>query len=425
MSDSDVSDKKRINKQIILNSWGNCIHPEYSVYPHPPFRKKPNGVDLRLVGLRQGLQWVLHKGNGEITPLTLNQVERKIATVVLAQDADLSSKDIREIRLMAELMASKNDFNSQEKMIIPETSVAPVRTLSCEGWCYKRLDFDPDPLADSTIWETETLPRIKSNLPAFLAWVGSLFDPTSNREKYLWIWGKGETGKSSICEVLLEMFGDAAAMRRGKKIDSNWFTSTLVGIRLCHLPEAKPDLVGNGEWKTLTGERYHEIERKGEQPQTARIDTKFMITSNDEPHLPHGNEHLRRIILIETERPKGWVATRSTDETMDLLRKGLPWLLSRAIEEYQKNPKLTCDTTAAEEIQEENPSEVLFNRFFIADSHATTLNSEIRTTAELFKRGDLNKFIRYCIEAQGCVRKQLTADSRGLVGLRRKYQCNF
>lgn len=420
MPDSDVSDKKKINKQIILNSWANCIHPEHCAYPHTPFRKKPNGIDLRLVGLHRGLQWVEHKKNGEITPLTLEEVERNLATVILDQDKDLSSKDIKEIRRMAELMAKKNDNNSQEKMIIPERLVAPVRTLSCEGWCYKRLDFDPDIWADSTIWESETLPRIKSNLSPFLAWIGSLFDPTSNREKYIWMWGKGETGKSTICEVLMEMFGDAAAMRRCKKIESNWFTSTLVGIRMCHLPEAKADLVGNGEWKTLTGERYHEIERKGEQPQTARIDTKFIITSNDQPNLPHGNEHLRRIILVETEKPPDWVATRSADETMELLREGLPWLLARCIDEYQANTRLVCDTTEAEEIQEENPNEVLFKRHFLADSHATTLISEIRTTAELFKRGDLNRFIRYCIEAQGCVRKQISAESKGISGLRRK-----
>ncbi len=423
MSSESTTNPKKLPKQYFINQWAQTIHPSFAENDFLPIKKfssYANGCDLRLVGLKRGLQWCRHKGNQELCPIARDEVERTIAAVVMGPSSDFGSKDIAEIRKMAELLAEKQDKNSSEKMIIPEDDVAPVRSLTNTGWCYKRLPFDPDINADPTIWQEEVFTRIKTNLDPFLAWIGSLFDPRSNREKYVWMWGAGETGKSTITEVILEMFGDAGATRRHKKIDSNWFTSTLVGVRLCHLPEARADLVGNGDWKTLTGERYHEIERKGEQPRNATLHTKFLITSNDQPTLPHGNEHLRRIVLVETAKPDGWVATRTTDETMSLLRDGLPWFLARCADEYELNPKIICDTSDAESIQEECPHQVMFDRLFKIDAHSTCTISEIRNATELYKKGDLSRFLKWCEDHKGAKRKQLDAQNKGVCGIRRK-----
>lgn len=423
MSDDAIIKPKKIPKQLIINNYAKTLHPgfmesEFNAYKK--FSSHTAGKDLRLIGLKKGLQWVEHKGNQELVPISSNEVDRSIAKVVLANEQDFGSKDISEIRRMAELYAEKEDINPFDKMIIPEQFVSPVRTKSDRGWCYKKLDFDPDINSDPTIWTEEVFPRIKTNLEPFLAWIGSLFDHHSNREKYIWMWGGGETGKSTITEVILELFGSAAATRRHRKIESNWFTSTLVGIRLCHIPEARPDMVGNGEWKTLTGEKYHEIEKKGEQPRDATLYTKFLITSNDQPNLPHGNEHLRRIVLVETVKPEGWVATRTAEETKELLRRGFPWFLAVCLNEYRKNKKISCDTSDAENLQEECPHAIMFERLFKLDDHGQCSISEIRNVTELYKKGDLSKFISWCEKTYGVKRKQLSATQKGICGMRRK-----
>ncbi len=300
---------------------------------------------------------------------------------------------------------SKQESDIFRDAVILEENVYPVLFKSQPGLTWKRLDFDPDIRCHPGLWE-DFLERFEnlegvSNAEAFLAWIGSVLDPDSNREQYIWLQGEGSTGKSRIVHALMQCFGDAATSERcpNKHSDNKFLLSGLENKRFVNISEADSDFVQSNLFKSLTGDDFHKIENKWEKPYTKKIFCKFFITSNDVPVVPPKIEHIRRIILCELGELKT-PAMRQVDVDKNLAY-GLPWLFARALEEYDKVRHLAsipCDTSVVEEysgmIGEE--AQLLFAKHFVQMPGGWVSSADIyqRLGMDGLKGNEARKIIR-------------------------------
>lgn len=416
-----IANKNKESKQELLNELAREIHPAGLRRNVSPFREQLHGVDLRILKTKGCKVWVIHTGDQEL--IECADIASCFGNVYLSACSDIGTNDLKEIERIAFLSAESMDGELREKkwdtdFVIDSKDVAPVRFLNEPGWCWKRLPFDPDINGDRTIWETELFPRFKSNLQVFLAWVGSLFDYESQREKYIWMYGGGESGKSTICDFLIEIFGSAAGVRRPDSFDSPFFMSGLVGNRLTVMPEATSKLITGGKWKSVTGDDYHEIEKKYQNAFVSRIYTKFIVASNEYPNIPTGHEHRRRIILVETERPKGWKQVRTKQQTMDLLAEGCPYFFALCKEAYENDKMLSgVDYSAVDEIQEDD-WKVVASEKFVRDEYSSITNTQFTNTADVdsYKLRVLAKYLK----KEWGITAYRTHAGRGYKGLRLK-----
>ena len=84
--------------------------------------------------------------------------------------------------------------------------ISPVNLKTDSGLCWHRLPFDledgPTPVFD------EMFSRIDAP-KSVMAWIGSLLDPQADLQQYLWIYGDGQNGKSSLSNFLRKVLGPA------------------------------------------------------------------------------------------------------------------------------------------------------------------------------------------------------------------------
>lgn len=413
---------KKVSKGEIVSDFARSIHP-VSISTNGCMRSLPKFPnDLRFVKMGESLKYVQHLGDGVLIPITMEDAASAFACSLGNLCIDYGSKDFMEMAKLAKLSAKMYEDDAIKKceymktisvdvqflpLIIEENEVVPVREKSDWGWCWKRLDFDADPNGDPGAWLSEVKPRVKTNWHSFCAFIGSLFDPNSSRERYVWLYGGGESGKSTICDAIQEVFGNSSVSRDASKIKEKWFTASILGKRLVVLNEASPKTVNSGTWKSLTGEDHHECEDKGEKIYTARIDAKFVITSNDYPDVASGEEHSRRIILVETEKPDDWVPTNENTKarTLQRLKDGWPWFLDYCKQEYEKNPRLVPETMeTVHELQGEDENAEKFHELFVKDKAGIVTYKDLKKALPDWERYRLRKFIAYCIKVPKVVR---------------------
>jgi hypothetical protein len=257
------------------------------------------------------------------------------------------------------------DFSRNEPIILSEDDIAPVLFKSQEGYCWHRLPFDP---VEGYLGLWIDVADRMTNWPSFLAWLGSLFDPDSNREQFIWIVGEGETGKSTLIDVLLGCFGPSAMATNCEAADERWFVSDLVGRRIAYIDEAKAGFVKGAKIKTLTGNSKQRCEAKYQSAKTVTINTKFIFSSNEFPDIPNKKEYLRRIILCEMSAITDKTMTRT--EAEEGYRRGLPALFHEALNAWEQSKgshKIASDQESILDYagQSDTDAELSFQKFFV------------------------------------------------------------
>lgn len=162
---------------------------------------------------------------------------------------------------------------------------------------FRRLPFDYDPSAVCPEIFKEMLDRT-SNVEAFVLFIGSLLDARSYRQQYLWLYGEGGNGKGAINQMLFNVFGKAYYSLKPPTQNDRFWNAKLAGIRVGVFPDcASATYVTSGDFKILCGNDPIDIERKGKDSYTKRIDTKFIFLSNEMPVLSSEKADLRRAIF--------------------------------------------------------------------------------------------------------------------------------
>jgi hypothetical protein len=174
--------------------------------------------------------------------------------------------------------------------------IKPVGFKSEPGFAFHKLDFDPAS-GKSPIFD-EFLARTTNN-EELCAFIWSLFEPESDTQQYLWLYGDGGNGKSSLGDFLSQCLGSSYMSKNGVNAYNNKnFSSTLIGKRLAVFEDSNSTkFVQSGTFKELTGGGLVEVEAKYEHAYSTRLFVKFMFLSNFEPEISSKQADLRRLIL--------------------------------------------------------------------------------------------------------------------------------
>ena len=269
-----------------------------------------------------------------------------------------------------------------------------VRFKSEAGLCFHRLPFDPVMDAskqDHPLWK-EFLGRCSDPI-ALEAFIGSIFVPESDRHQYLWLYGHGNNGKSTLIKFLHKCLGIAAfSTEPPKKKDDNFWTYRLIGKRLVTLPDCSDYAFPSSQkFKMISGGDKIAVEPKGKQAFNVDLNCKFVFASNEKPSISSQKADLRRVIFCKIDQIKGRIKT----DYFDKLWAEAPSIVGACLlRYYQWCPDNGPIQTNSEEIlniiEEENSSfDYLFNKFFALDTREGVKPGE----AYRFSRSE---FARFC-----------------------------
>ncbi len=169
------------------------------------------------------------------------------------------------------------------------------------------IDFDGSEANAMAILEKiappwfEQLSRMNNRL-GFMSYLGAIIDPEAHPQQYVWLYGKGNDGKSTIIQVLQNLFGPAAMKSEWPDNPNNFYTSRMESRRLLLLDDQEHGkVVRSGLWKTITGSDTITIEHKGQSPYVVPNLLLLVSASNSRPEGSADSADTRRLVLCECE----------------------------------------------------------------------------------------------------------------------------
>lgn len=210
--------------------------------------------------------------------------------------------------------------------------IEPVLFKSDIGYCFRRLSFDPKHGQTPTFDE---LMSRTSNARALKAWIGSLFDAGSERQQYVWIFGDGMNGKSSLAKFLQNIFGPGATSAQPPGRDVRFWTAQFLGKRLAIMPDCSDfTFINSGLFKSHTGGDHIPVEEKGQGTYCIEPTWKFLILSNQKPSIEDEASAVRRAIYCKMSP----ITTKRLADTtyQALLNSEAPAFIAQCIDCYKE-----------------------------------------------------------------------------------------
>lgn len=260
--------------------------------------------------------------------------------------------------------------------------VADVRQLSEPGLTYSRLPFDfiEDKNCDHCPLFKELMDRTENSL-AMRIWIGSLFDPNSYMQQYLWVYGRGHDGKSVLADVIYNAFTKSGGFSTGTpNMNDKFWSFNLVNKRFVLFPDSNNStFITSGTFKSLTGGDVVSVEIKNGPCFTVTLRAKYMFLSNKKPSIDSNEADQRRIIYCAVD-PR---TEKTTDpEYKKRLAQEAPYIFGHCFGEYLENcapgMPVPTDRSISMNLAESNERKFrdAFEEFFeIPDDEETRINS--------------------------------------------------
>lgn len=209
---------------------------------------------------------------------------------------------------------------------------AQFRLKSDPGLCFQRLSFDLQPDFGEHPLFDELLSRM-TNKDAIVDWLGSLFDLESDRSQYVWVYGDGLNGKTSLLKMLKSVFGKSYASLETPHHQDRFWSMQLIGKRLVGFEEVSDqNFVTSAKFKNLTGNENIFVEAKGKMGYNVNINSKFIFCSNEKPNISSARADLRRAIYCFIEP----IVDLPQTNYVDRLIKEAPAILSNCAYLYRQ-----------------------------------------------------------------------------------------
>lgn len=287
------------------------------------------GFDVAVGEDDDGMRFpLLVNGHGEVRMTHKD----KIASGILNYVELLSKADMRYLWAVSE---AESIYSIWLKSGDP-VEVKKYAWKSDAGLTFRRLPFDYD---DSGAYEHHTWDLVLDSIVGddstkdnFMHFIGSIFEPASPCQNYLWMFGDGRNAKGSILRCLKSLMG-RAAKRQDAPNDQNkrFWTNSLRGARLCFLPDVTDmSFIKTGFWRSLTGGDEINVERKGGSYYDMANDIKMIVDSNERPNISSKRADMRRVIFVEF----GEMAEIDCFE--DKLKSEMPSFISHCLHSYRK-----------------------------------------------------------------------------------------
>lgn len=259
----------------------------------------------------------------------------------------LNDSRMREFTTFFEMQGPKLDVAD-----IMQVTFADDERLS---WC--KLPFKL--LGDSIGLDAPTWSEIVSrttNRDAFIEFIGSLFCDGSDRSQYLWLYGDGGNGKSSMMTVLMEILGKSAVY---DVASTNWVGGKWQGKRLVVFDDTNNfQFVTTEIFKQATGGCEITAKEKYIKNWSFKPVCKFIFTSNQRPNIGSGRSDMRRAIYCEIGKVAGELLG---EEYIDMLRKEAQAFISICVHTYlsanQKLGRIAVDTQGLEDMVADNEAD--------------------------------------------------------------------
>jgi len=387
----------------------------------PPFFEK-----FMVIEKQNGIRHIIQEidpGSKVVKKVDMAQLVSTIARYIernLAKHDDYRW-DIETITKCAKYWLSTTNTSDEPKMIAE---------LSEDVYCYHRIPFDSVASPDKTPLFSEFLART-TNADALVIWLGSLFYEWSSNQQYVWLYGDGLNGKSSVARLFFKCFGQAAVSEDANMATSRFWTSSLVNKRLVVFPDCNnPTFVTSGLFKSLTGDDYVRIEGKGEKAYTEKLSCKFLMLSNESPIISSGSSDMRRAIYCEV----GPISGPASKEYEALLWEEAPFIIGNCRKAFLDFHQECSDSiiptnieglkTLAEESEQEFEFmfHANFNRLFAHKLDEGINGLDLQETfrrEKMYNPREQHKFIRFLMKNHG-VRKKRTNYGIIYTGIRTK-----
>lgn len=259
----------------------------------PPFRHK-----FHILADEHGERIILREDHGVVSRVSTQHVDAAILQYwndVLSPILDIGSQYMRTV-------SEARNYWLHSAVPLSPHAIKPVAFKSEKSLTYHRIWFDPQ-WSEAWTFEqqcplfAEMMSRT-TNYEALIAWIGSLFDPHSTRQQYVWLVGSGGAGKSTLIRRLATLFGPSMATEYPPNSGDRFWTSGLIGKRLVIFPDMdSARFVTTGLFKALTGDDKVRIEFKGGAIINLTLPAKYLFSSNEEPGVTDNEADMRRIIL--------------------------------------------------------------------------------------------------------------------------------
>ncbi len=213
-----------------------------------------------------------------------------------------------------------------------DSDILPVAQASEVGFTFHRLPWNFED-GDCPTWD-EMFSRM-SDPDAVMAYLGSFFEPHSDRQNYCWIHGAGGNGKSALCRFLYRVFNGAYRSEMAPTKGDKFWISGLLNARVVVFPDCNNyKFPSSGMFKTITGDDPAKIELKGERSFTAPLVCKLLFMSNQRPDISGEHSDVRRAVFSEIGPITGPVIpTKAYDQ---LLFDEGAYFLHKCVEKYRK-----------------------------------------------------------------------------------------
>ena len=276
----------------------------------------------------------------------------------------------------------------------------PIQSRDCkqiamiedDGLAFARLPwcFNSCASLDYTPTFKYVLNSVEYGLESMLGFIGSIFDEASDKSQYLYLFGEGGSGKSSLTAFLRRILRRAAVVTEPPKFGDRFFMQTVLNKRLVIFNDVEDyKVVTSPEVKTLTGDSAVFVDVKGKAGFNAEINAKLMLCSNHEPGISSKTADTRRIIPVKMVAPAGGPKFSTYDMGENMYSEAQNFL-SLCWNTYKKLRKGATIPVVKEEIEllaagNEDQFHEAFDKFLFTDPDIGLSGSEIRLIGERMK----------------------------------------
>lgn len=234
---------------------------------------------------------------------------------------------------------------------------AMISFLDDNKFAFRYIDWDIE--QDGPTPKLDEIMSRASDARALMLFIGSLFFEDSYAQQYLWLFGDGGQGKSTLISVIKEILQDAVQYSDVPKGDgaTRFFKKNLCGRRVLLFDDCESNgFLASPGFKTITGSRYIFVEGKGAQGFEHKHNAKFIFVSNEAPDISGEMADRRRIIACKIKN-RGSSDVQEGYEA-DIIKNEARFFIGRCIryfrDEQARSLPISCDQSIVEDVIEEN-----------------------------------------------------------------------
>ena len=174
--------------------------------------------------------------------------------------------------------------------LIPEISEIKVLSNSMDGFCLGYYPLNPSLVSQPTpAWDSfiSSMP-VDGTRECFMAWIYSIFKDDNFGRQMMWIHGKGESGKSQVCQALfkkMQMINpDIVTALEPLGLTDRFSSASYTKKRLTIAQDCTDRLIVRHQLvKNITGNDTTAVIKKGFDKKEDNIYSKLLVTSNYSP----------------------------------------------------------------------------------------------------------------------------------------------